>query len=25
VRRFIGEATPKKVIVVPRKLVNVVV
>jgi leucyl-tRNA synthetase len=25
VRRFIGEATPKRVIVVPRKLVNVVV
>jgi leucyl-tRNA synthetase len=25
VRRFVGEATPKKVIVVPRKLVNVVV
>jgi leucyl-tRNA synthetase len=25
VRRFVGDATPKKVIVVPRKLVNVVV
>ena len=25
VRRFVGEATPKRVIVVPRKLVNVVV
>jgi leucyl-tRNA synthetase len=25
VRRFLGDATPKKVIVVPRKLVNVVV
>ncbi|MFZ9709172.1 MAG: leucine--tRNA ligase [Steroidobacteraceae bacterium] len=25
VRRFVGEATPKKVVVVPRKLVNVVV
>lgn len=25
VRRFVGDATPKKIIVVPRKLVNVVV
>ena len=25
VRRFVGEATPKKVVVVPRKLVNIVV
>ena len=25
VRRFVGEATPRKVVIVPRKLVNVVV
>ena len=25
VRKFVGEATPKKIVVVPRKLVNVVV
>ena len=25
VKRFIGDATPKKIVVVPRKLVNVVV
>jgi len=25
VRRFVGDATPKKIVVVPRKLVNVVI
>jgi len=25
VRKFVGESTPKKIVVVPRKLVNVVV